>query len=657
MDDVNDVDDVDEYNTSTYATATNTTAAGAVAVVSIDDNDVIQSYFDDAQGVLQTSREAEVDAGRMRQELSMFLTESMAKVDSEGNSLISMPDNFDAVVDAMNRDDVVSTDERPWSKYLLSSANELGGFEKSFTDRYNDFIDDTKETKVQIGLAEIHLLDKQLGLLLRKEAILSHQDQSETQTDDGSETLLTNRSNVTTPRSVMSKRDATFLTRTNKTSTVGARSEKSSPSSPKRTSVYSEANEDTDHYEQRDYDKDDDDSKKKKRNKNFLKQNIDRLGSKSLLSKEEDDRVRQLLEDDVENQPNLQEYGYTLDLLEYDKQLDAELVSYGHLDRLIETHDRRKTSLPSSSSSSSKNRPPPDYLTEQREQREHQEYVSKIDRMLETVTSDLMDLSEMIRPTTRSSDNDNDNDDNNDNNNDNIDSDGRSKYSLEVPSIDEIRTGKRISVDDVMHVVNLAIQEIGQDADVNLSEHRREIDRLLGGLKNEIDRLSSLRRKSQYYRGISSPFHKSVDTCSQSSLTLLNNQDLEYDHHHDAAAAAGNYYDDNDNDYNNDDNNDDDDDDEIIMEESVQSHFLPQVPGSSSIKSRPTSSSSSDSKDARDDITLELPQIMQHLSRQIASVKAAAATKNKLFINRVSQKKIKEEIRKVTSSSFGEGLP
>jgi hypothetical protein len=120
----------------------------------------------------------------------------------------------------------------------------------------------------------------------------------------------------------------------------------------------------------------------------------------------------------------------------------------------------------------------------------------------------------------------------------------------------------------------------------------------------------------------------------------LNNQDLEYDNDDDSR-GNNNYYDD----YNNEDN----DDEEIIVEEpnhSTTTTFLPQVLGlKNQMSSRP--SSSDYSKDRDDDVTCQLPEIMQSLTLQIANVKASAASKNKLFINRLLRKEIKEEIRKV----------
>ena len=616
-------------------------------------NDIIQSHFDAYQAVLMTSRQSGDDAGDMRRELTTFLIDSANRLDSEGNKLVTMPNNFDTVVDAMGRDDVMSTEDRPWSKYLLTTSDL--GFDRDSSDRYSTIIEDTKETKVQIGLAEIHLLDKQLGLLSRKEAILSHQDQSESATDDGTETPMTSRvtSRVTTPRSVMSKRDATFLTRTNKTSTVGARSEKSSPSSPssppKRgsssTSLLSHRDDDDvgGQYDDDDVKDGQDSSQKKRKGKNFLKMNVDRVGSRSLLSKEDEERVRLLLEADHDdgdggvNHSNAEEYGYTRDLLEYEKQLDSELACYGRLDRL--TNSSSSSSSPGSSSSSRGNKQQ-DYLSEQRALRAQQEHIMKIDNMLEAVTSTLMDLSEMIRPSSSSS------------SVVVVRSDIDNGCSLDVPSIDHVRVGKRISVDDVMRMVTMAIHDVGLDVDINASENRREIDRLLGSLKSEIDRLAGLRSKSQYYRGVSSPFYRAVDESShQGSIGLLNNQDLEDDHNHDGRSN---------NDYNNDysyhdDDDDDDDDEEIIIEEPSHSTttatFLPQVPGvKSRTGSRPGSSSSSSvghTQGRDDDVASHLPEIMLNLTQQIANVKAVAATKNKLFINRLLRKEIKEEIRKV----------
>ena len=616
-DDNNDSDHIDDYEYDNNENDNNNNLKFG--------DDMIQSYFDEAQDALSTSRQHGDASNRTRMELEMFLTETASKIDSEGNHLIVVPKNFEEVVDAMNRDDLISSEEKPWSKYLLNT-NDIG-FEKIFSERYNNLIEDTKETKLQLGLAEIHLLDKQLGLLKRKEAYLSTQDsEREKDTEDGSEIPFTNRSNVTTPRSVMSKRDATFLTRGNKTSTVGSRSEKSpsspySPASTNKTSIYSPSEPDLliDQLESKDdYNNKSNNNDNKTKKKNFLQQNIERVGSKSLLTKEEQARLSQLLDDNsIENQSTdpLSRYGYDQELLEYEQKLDSELAVYGRLERL-------ETSGLQATNSKTKNQQ--DYLSEQRAHREHQEYISKIDNMLETVTSGLMDLSEMVRPTTRSSGDDRDS--------------VHSKLRLEVPSLDDVRVGKRISVDDVMSLVNMAVQRVGGDVDIILNpDHRREIDRLLGSLKNEIDRLASLRTKSQYYRGINSPFHKSIDSPHKASASNFNNQDLEYDENCDDAADdnTGKGY----------------DEDEIIIEDSdnTSSSFLPPVP---IFRQRPTSGGSKGGDQGLglglDIESCQLPEIMSNLTKQIASVKAAAAaSKNKLFINRLQSRTIKEEIRKV----------
>eukprot|EP00596_Hydrurales_sp_CCMP1899_P004508 CAMPEP_0119053168 /NCGR_PEP_ID=MMETSP1177-20130426/74251_1 /TAXON_ID=2985 /ORGANISM="Ochromonas sp, Strain CCMP1899" /LENGTH=256 /DNA_ID=CAMNT_0007033035 /DNA_START=45 /DNA_END=815 /DNA_ORIENTATION=- len=177
----------------------------------------------------------------MRLELASYL-ESLKEISgSDGKQLISIPANFDDVSDAMNRGDLTSKIENPWSKYLLASKFEED-LNKDHQGRYEGVQDESSSTqKVLQGMAEIHLLDNQLTALSKKqikirlaeaqlkdindaEAELKKfndlaNDESYLDEDENTEQASSVSSPVTS-RSNMSRLDGTFLTRA-KQSTVG----------------------------------------------------------------------------------------------------------------------------------------------------------------------------------------------------------------------------------------------------------------------------------------------------------------------------------------------------------------------------------------------------------------------------------------------------
>lgn len=114
-----------------------------------------------------TERERE----EMRKELNSYLLE--CRLDSEGKPLVHVPPNFQQVVEAMNRDDLFSVEEKPWSKYLLQSSvssEKLFAGDSESSSRYKDVInEDEPDRKIKKGLAEIYMLDRQLQDISQRE--------------------------------------------------------------------------------------------------------------------------------------------------------------------------------------------------------------------------------------------------------------------------------------------------------------------------------------------------------------------------------------------------------------------------------------------------------------------------------------------------------
>lgn len=113
----------------------------------------------------------EKEREEMRKELNTYLLE--CRLDSEGKPLVHVPPNFQQVVEAMNRDDLFSVEEKPWSKYLLQSSvssDKLFAGDLESSSRYKDVInEDEPDRKIKKGLAEIYMLDRQLQDVSQRE--------------------------------------------------------------------------------------------------------------------------------------------------------------------------------------------------------------------------------------------------------------------------------------------------------------------------------------------------------------------------------------------------------------------------------------------------------------------------------------------------------
>ena len=84
-----------------------------------DDDDVFQNAFDEFQQTLQEERKRDMENNEIRRDLDRYLADSKTKRGSDGKMLLSIPDNFDVIAGAMNRQDLVSEEQAPWSKVHL----------------------------------------------------------------------------------------------------------------------------------------------------------------------------------------------------------------------------------------------------------------------------------------------------------------------------------------------------------------------------------------------------------------------------------------------------------------------------------------------------------------------------------------------------------
>jgi hypothetical protein len=358
----------------------------------VDDYDEV---YENARKALQDAQANERESSLMRAELSSYVGDLSQKKSSDGTNLIRIPSNFDTIVNSMSREDLVgqkdpiSEGEKPWSQYLLLDSLNAES-DMDYKGRYNSVFNETPDLKIQRGLAQIQLLDRQL-----KEASRKH-------SDNGYETMQSNRQKREANSSLDDQyMDDTFITKVHQTAP-----------SPRTGS----------------------DGASSARGSSSAKQ-PPRAGKES-ISPEQQRRLEWLLsgsEEEVAEAEEGEGDGAALDLLERvlgpymdpalleeSSALDAKLAAFGRLDRLLLADSSRSGSIaavdvevalpPSStaaagkqakSSSSSKDKRNEtlfphqqqqrqqqydDYLQEQREEREQNLHAARVDHMLQKCT-------------------------------------------------------------------------------------------------------------------------------------------------------------------------------------------------------------------------------------------------------------------------------
>ncbi len=103
---------------------------------------------------------------RLWHELNQYVDDLNNKKGADGEYLLSIPSNFDVIAGSMTRDDLCSSDEAPWSKYLLlEGLNDK--MKKEYDGRYRN-VTEEPDSKIRQGLAQIELMDRQLHELSSK---------------------------------------------------------------------------------------------------------------------------------------------------------------------------------------------------------------------------------------------------------------------------------------------------------------------------------------------------------------------------------------------------------------------------------------------------------------------------------------------------------
>ena len=222
----------------------------------------------------------------MRKELSSYISE--CRLDSEGRPLVQIPSNFNQVVTAMNRDDLFSSEEKPWSKYLLQSSVPI---ESLFSDqdsisRYKDIAnDEAPDNKIKKGLAEIYMLDRQLEDVNHKEKIIAK---------------------ISADRTFLTKvlNESDYASEPSTSRQASSRVDEKGKSSPSATEAIQQ-----------------------KKASHIV--NIEPKLKRNGLSSEDEKRVQQLLESD-----DFQEADYLSEYKHENEIIDQQLCRYGRMDRL-----------------------------------------------------------------------------------------------------------------------------------------------------------------------------------------------------------------------------------------------------------------------------------------------------------------------------------
>lgn len=269
----------------------------------------------------------------LRKELRAYIEDLSQKKGSDGKLLLHYPSNFSTVVDSMSREDISSLDKKPWSKYLLMDGLDEA-YEKEFDGRYKNVIRDSPEIKVQKGLAQIHLLDRQLREASQREHLYS----TGITTPEGSRTPVEKRN------------DKTFVTNPQGDVSITSRTDLASELEEEGTEVDQKAEE----------------------------MSVD----KKLLLEQEAKRVHDLLSTDDDDFDSYQEILREVELK--NKEIDSKLASFGRLDRIHITDDEVSTIEANVQTTN--------YLKQQRILRNERLFVEKIDSLLESCKNEPVEL-------------------------------------------------------------------------------------------------------------------------------------------------------------------------------------------------------------------------------------------------------------------------
>ena len=283
-----------------------------------EDDILFQEAFDESQKALQEANLSSNQMETLRNDLESYVQLLSLKIDSNGQKLITIPTNFEAISQAMTRDDLFgnenneNSNKNQWSKCLFNKQ-----FNKEFDrGRYNKILqtsDKVDNEKIDSGLAEIHLLDSQLKLASKRATKIN--------------------------REIDDQIDSTFVTRHR-----GGESNQSAMTTP-RTLTSRTSTTEKDFPSPENFDKDDATIPS-----TAIDEKVKILPKKitSKLSSDEELRIQAILHDNYDDYINeTSDYGYMNNKI---IEIDEKLMSYGRLERFdvssIENEILKENSIP-----------------------------------------------------------------------------------------------------------------------------------------------------------------------------------------------------------------------------------------------------------------------------------------------------------------------
>lgn len=501
------------------------------------DNDVeFQAAAATSQSALQFAAISENEKSSLRAELQGYLTDLKQRTGSDGELLVHMPTNFDEVADSMDRDDLESREEVPWSKYLLSrdvtydASLEKGNGDDPASARYKDMDanEDAAAVRLEEAMARVKLLDSKLKAVGRRDLQIRHDLNSRSIRDVNDADSEAPTSGRQSARSIASSRmnDHTFLTRArsekgqSSAGSVGGSSAMSSPQMSARSEASHADSPPSAHLAPEEHKASSPAQESRPPRVDAVERNIQSLqGKPKALSDEEELRLRCLLDcpEGSAEWIELSRFGVSREQEEQIRELDARLEDeYGR------TH-RYATPGAVEVAPAAETDGRPDYLTVLRAEREQGQAAKYIDGLLKQ-TRRVADLSGLADPVVLPAD----------------PAEGGGGEPdmgllLDVPCFAEVPGGRKVTSQDVAVLLGSVRQmlvpaaqtrgalqqqddaqpnddegqEQGQDAgpgSTALEEtgpaaqmqpatlaKRRDIDRLLAGLQTDVRRLSDLR--------------------------------------------------------------------------------------------------------------------------------------------------------------------
>lgn len=456
----------------------------------------------------------------LREELAVYLDEFRGKLGSDGEQLVHFPANFEVVADSMNRSDLTSAEEKPWSKYLLSSDKMEDTLDVD--GRYRNVLSEqASETKYVQGIAQIQMYDKQLLSISRRAAQLKA-TLSAAEADDDGDAMSTGR------RSDRSGKSLFFLTKGRSEMSTTPRSQSGKSTSPDGHAVFEEEQGE----EEKEGKKEEgatpssismsESKTSSTKKRNIIHENIRAVGNPhASLSSAEEYRLQTLLDIDEGGKEwqKLSKFGFSNAQVDHVAELDEQLQRFRPLDAASST-----SSLALEGSASDDHYDTGgNYLLEQRLARQQSDYAHKLESMLRSYATEKADLSGLLvddgdggrehdLKSTRSE----------------VSSFCSSHYQqgsssmLSLPHPSTVDAKHRVTVREVENIIaatkSLFLQDSSnhnsataaslpsshstQSLESQALAPRQDIDRLLGSLRFEVQRLAMLREKK---RGASSP--------------------------------------------------------------------------------------------------------------------------------------------------------